>query len=54
MRETEQAWTEFIALRGTYALPLNEMARWWRIPPALWIGDRSIISTHAPIPLVKP
>lgn len=53
MRETEQAWSEFVALRGTYALPLNDMARWWRIPPALWIGDRSIISTHAPIPLVK-
>lgn len=53
MREPETAWREFVALRGTYAIPLNEMARWWRIPPALWIGDRSIISLHAPIPLIK-
>jgi hypothetical protein len=49
MREIEVAWIEFAALRGTYALSLNDMARWWRIPPALWIGDRSIIaSRHAP------
>jgi hypothetical protein len=53
LREVETAWTEFAALRGTYALPLNEMARWWRIPPALWIGDRSIIASHVPIPMVK-
>jgi hypothetical protein len=54
MREFETAWIEFAALRGTYALPLNGMAQWWRIPPALWIGDRSIISTrHAPVPLVR-
>jgi hypothetical protein len=52
MRELETAWSEFAALRGTYALPLNGMARWWRIPPALWIGDRSLIaSRHAPIPV---
>jgi hypothetical protein len=50
MREVEAAWLEFAALRGSYALPLNEMARWWRIPPALWIGDRSLIaSRHAPV-----
>jgi hypothetical protein len=49
MREIEVAWVEFAALRGTYALTLNDMARWWRIPPALWIGDRSMIATrHAP------
>jgi len=34
-------WVEFAALRGSYAVLLNGMARWWRIPPALWIGDRS-------------
>ncbi len=52
MREREPAWTAFAALRGSYALPLNGMARWWRIPPALWIGDRSLIPTrHAPLPL---
>lgn len=54
LREPETAWSEFAALRGTYALPLNEMARWWRIPPALWIGDRSIIASHVPIPVVRP
>lgn len=49
MREREMAWIEFAALRGTYAVPLNTMARWWRIPPALWIGDRSLItSRHVP------
>jgi hypothetical protein len=53
MRELESAWTEFSALRGTYALPLNAMASWWRIPPALWIGDRSIISVHAPVAPVR-
>ncbi len=54
MREPERAWADFAALRGSYALPLNEMAKWWRIPPALWIGDRSIISTrHAPVALVR-
>jgi hypothetical protein len=53
MREIEAAWTEFSALRGSYALPLNAMASWWRIPPALWIGDRSIISIHAPAAPVR-
>jgi hypothetical protein len=53
MREIEAAWIEFAALRGSYALPLNGMASWWRIPPALWIGDRSIIARHAPAPPVR-
>jgi hypothetical protein len=53
MREIETAWTEFAALRGSYALPLNAMASYWRIPPALWIGDRSIISIHAPVAPVR-
>jgi hypothetical protein len=54
MREMEAAWIEFAALRGSYALPLNGMASWWRIPPALWIGDRSIIaSRHAPAAPVR-
>jgi len=52
MRERETAWSEFAALRGSYALPLNGMARWWRIPPALWIGDRSLIANrHMPMPV---
>jgi hypothetical protein len=54
MREFEAAWVEFAALRGSYAVLLNGMARWWRIPPALWIGDRSLIATrHAPAPQVR-
>jgi hypothetical protein len=54
MREREAAWVEFAALRGSYALPLNIMARWWRIPPALWVGDRSIIpSRHTPVPAIR-
>jgi hypothetical protein len=54
MRERETAWAEFAALRASYALPLNGMARWWRIPPALWIGDRSLIrSRHSPVAPVR-
>jgi len=54
MRDVEAAWTEFAALRATYALPLNSMASWWRIPPALWIGDRSILTTrHTPVAPVR-
>jgi hypothetical protein len=46
MRDLEDAWVAFGALRATYAQPLNAMASWWRIPPALWIGDRSIVTRH--------
>jgi hypothetical protein len=49
MRDPAEAWTDFAALRGTYAVALNAMASYWRIPPAQWIGDRSLIaSRHAP------
>jgi hypothetical protein len=55
MRDIEPAWIEFAALRGSYAVPLNAMASWWRIPPALWVGDRSIIaSRHAPAAPIRP
>jgi hypothetical protein len=54
MREAENAWKDFAALRGSYAFPLNGMATWWRIPPALWIGDRSILSKHAPAAVAAP
>ena len=55
MRPSETAWIEFCALRASYAVPLNAMARYWRIPPALWIGDRSLISSrHQPMPIVRP
>jgi hypothetical protein len=49
MHDVDEAWVAFAALRATYAEPLNAMARWWRIPPAMWIGDRSILTRHAPI-----
>jgi hypothetical protein len=31
-------------MRGQYATPLNEMASFFRIPPAQWVGDRSYLS----------
>lgn len=49
MRNLDEAWNAFAALRATYAEPLNAMALYWRIPPALWIGDRSIVTRHTPI-----
>lgn len=52
MRDADAAWAAFAALRGTYAVPLNAMAQYWRIPPAQWIGDRSLLPTrHSPIPV---
>jgi hypothetical protein len=43
LTDREIAWTKFIELRSAYAIPLNEMGRYWSIPPALWIGDRSYL-----------
>jgi Ion channel len=43
MTDREIAWTKFSGLRSAYAIPLNEMGRYWSIPPALWIGDRSYL-----------
>ena len=42
----EDAWPAFTAKRATYAAHLDAMARWWRIPPARWIGDRSRVRSH--------
>ncbi len=54
MRDADTAWAAFAALRGTYAVPLNAMAQYWRIPPAQWIGDRSLLPTrHSPIPVTQ-
>jgi hypothetical protein len=53
LRDEEPAWQRFAALRATYAGPLNASARFFRIPPARWVGDRSILpSRHAPLPAV--
>ncbi len=46
LRPLEDAWPDFSAKRATYAVPLDAMARWWRIPPARWIGDRSRVRLH--------
>jgi len=41
LADPDIAWPSFSALRSAYAVPLNQMARYWSIPPTLWIGDRS-------------
>jgi hypothetical protein len=46
LRPLEDAWPAFAQKRATYAVPLDAMARWWRIPPASWIGDRSRVRVH--------
>lgn len=47
-REVEAAWSEFVALRSRYASPLNQMAHWFAILPARWIGDRSYLPHRSP------
>jgi hypothetical protein len=46
IRDDDEAWRRFAALRMQYAGPLNAMATYWAIPPARWIGDRSEISAR--------
>ena len=49
LREEDAAWLKFAALRATYAGPLNASAKFFRIPPAQWIGDRSFLPVrHMP------
>ena len=43
LTDRDIAWAKFSELRAAYAVPLNEMGRYWSIPPALWIGDRSYL-----------
>gem|GEM_PF-245103 len=46
--DRDRAWELFSETRRTYAGALNAMARWWRIPPAQWVGDRSSLKNlHA-------
>ena len=42
--DRDRAWELFSEMRSTYAGQLNAMARYWRIPPAQWVGDRSPIA----------
>ena len=46
--EAEAAWASFAALRAEYAGRLNVLARFLSVPPAQWIGDRSIVY-HRPL-----
>jgi ion channel len=43
VRDADDAWAEFARLRSTYATALNAMARFWEVPPAEWVGDRSLL-----------
>jgi hypothetical protein len=53
LRPLEDAWPAFAEKRTTYAAPLDAMARWWRIPPARWIGDRSRVRLHVNVGLPR-
>jgi len=44
--DPEASWAAFSKHRSAYAVPLNAMAAFWLSPPALWIGDRSLVA-HA-------
>ena len=37
----DDSWIAFARLRSEYAVPLNDMAKWFAAPPTQWIGDRS-------------
>ncbi|HXW51845.1 MAG TPA: potassium channel family protein [Candidatus Acidoferrales bacterium] len=41
VRPAPEAWQSFTRLRSQYAASLNNLARYWTIEPAQWIGDRS-------------
>ncbi|HKW78710.1 MAG TPA: potassium channel family protein [Candidatus Limnocylindria bacterium] len=49
LRPADDSWRAFSDTRATYASDLNELARYWAVPPALWVGDRSYVphSVHA-------
>jgi hypothetical protein len=44
--DADDSWAAFALLRSTYAARLNGLARYLDIPPAQWIGDRSLIGTE--------
>jgi hypothetical protein len=53
MLDRDTAWYTFAAQRMNYASRLNAMAQFWRIPPAQWVGDRSLIGHHPPLRLPR-
>ncbi|HEY2475711.1 MAG TPA: ion channel [Candidatus Cybelea sp.] len=42
--DRDAAWSRFSELRAAYASHLNDLARFFQIPPLSWIGDRSKIA----------
>ncbi len=46
LRESEDAWRNFVRFRAPYAPYLNELAKHLAAPPTQWIGDRSTISVY--------
>src|SRR5438132_208009 len=43
LRDAERSWSDFQRIRGRYAGDLEGMAHFWAVPPAQWIGDRSVL-----------
>ena len=48
LRPAEDSWKGFSRLRAQYSTQLNNMAKWWAIPPTQWIGDRSYVRFTIP------
>ena len=46
LRPAAEAWQSFSRLRSQYASSLNNLARYWAIEPAQWIGDRSPLDSR--------
>lgn len=46
LKDAPSSWLAFSHLRSEYAGILNDMAKRWATPPALWIGDRSRLRPH--------
>jgi hypothetical protein len=44
LHEEETSWQAFRLQRLRYAANLNALARFFHIPPAQWIGDRSYLT----------
>ncbi len=53
MLDRAKAWQHFVVVRSTYASGLNALARYWRIPPAQWVGDRSLIGHNPPLAVAR-
>ena len=52
-KSAEIGWILFAQIRGRYASRLNELASFWMIPPAMWIGAREL-EAHHPTGPVNP